>query len=270
MKKTLTLLISVLTIFNCLNAQSDTMYVLKNGAVIYQEAVTNIDSIIFYNSTNPSLFACGTDSVQDSDGNWYKTVQIGTQCWMAENLNVGTMIGAIPNGALQTNNNIREKYCYNNDTNNCKIYGGLYEWNETIQYGLSDTGSVGTTQGVCPVSWHIPTDKEWTKLTDALGGVAVAGAKMKEVGTAHWTNPNVGATDSSGFTALPGGWRYFASFGAFSHFLDRAHFWSATEGFNNVHGNSRRLDHDRTSVQRYISSNSSNKNNGFSVRCVKD
>ena len=270
MKKTYALLISIITILNYLSAQNDTMYILKNGAVIYQEAVTNIDSIIFHNPMISNYFACGeADSVQDKDGNWYQTVQVGTQCWMAENLNTGTMINSTTSGSQQTNNNVIEKYCYNNNLTNCGLYGGLYEWNEAINYGISDTGSVGTTQGVCPTGWHIPTDKEWTTLTNTLGGIAVAGAKLKEVGTVHWSNPNIGATDSSNFTALPGGWRYFSG-GVFSHWLDRAHFWSSTEGFNSTHGNSRRLDHDKINVQRYVSSNSSNKLNGFSIRCVKD
>jgi uncharacterized protein (TIGR02145 family) len=119
---------------------------------------------------------------------------------MAENLNVGTKINSTSDGQLQTDNEILEKYCYNNDIANCNIYGGMYEWNEAMQYDTTEGA-----QGICPDGWHIPTDAEWTTLTTFLGGESVAGGKMKEAGFAHWYSPNTGATNESGFTGLPGG-----------------------------------------------------------------
>jgi uncharacterized protein (TIGR02145 family) len=127
---------------------------------------------------------------------------------MGENLNVGTRIESTKD---QTNNKIIEKYCYNDGEYNCDIYGGLYLWDEMMQYNTpEDTGTItGTIQGICPDGWHIPTDKEWLTLNDYLGGWYVAGGKLKEAGFAHWVAPNTGATNESGFTGLPGGWRYF-------------------------------------------------------------
>ena len=103
-----------------------------------------------------SKFNCG-DSITDSrDGRKYPTVQIGTQCWMAQNLNYGNMIIA----TNQTNNSIHEKYCFNNDTNNCNLNGGLYQWNELMNYFTTQG-----VQGLCPVGWHLPTDAEYTTLS---------------------------------------------------------------------------------------------------------
>jgi uncharacterized protein (TIGR02145 family) len=124
-------------------------------------------------------------------------VAIGTQCWFKENLNIGTQINS---SQPQTNNGTIEKYCYNNDANNCDLYGGLYQWNEMMQYVTTEG-----TQGICPTGWHLPTDAEWTTLTTFLGGVTLAGGPMKEAGYTHWATPNTGATNSSDFTGLPGG-----------------------------------------------------------------
>ncbi len=144
-------------------------------------------------------FMCG-DTIQYG-GQVYHTLAIGTQCWMKENLNVGTRIDGSQN---QTDNNIIEKYCYDNLETNCAIYGGLYQWNELIQYAMP----LPANQGICPNAWHIPTDTEFTTLFNFLGGAAVAGGKLKEEGTAHWSAPNTGATNSSGFMGLPAGYRH--------------------------------------------------------------
>ena len=142
------------------------------------------------------------NGLMDQDMNYYSVVTISTQTWMAENLNVGRFTMLASN---QGNNGIIEKYCYNNEHNNCNIYGGLYRWDEMIQYNPQDSGKTGITQGVCPVGWHIPTKKEWSTLVDYLGGKPIAGGKLKEVGTTHWGDYNIGATNESGFSALPGG-----------------------------------------------------------------
>jgi uncharacterized protein (TIGR02145 family) len=138
-------------------------------------------------------------------GQVYKTIKIGTQTWMAENLNAGEYFGCDhwpPN-----NDGIIEKMCYNDATINCDIFGGLYEWIEAMGWHRSDTGTIGTVQGICPVGWHIPTEKEYLVLVDYLGGSLIAGGKLKEAGTDNWTSPNTGATNESGFSALPAGYQ---------------------------------------------------------------
>jgi uncharacterized protein (TIGR02145 family) len=127
---------------------------------------------------------------------------------MAENLNVGTIVNVSNN---QTNNRIIEKYCYNGDKNYCEIYGGLYQWDELMQYNLSDDKIIGTTQGICPVGWHLPTRSEYNALIDYLGsdvGGKLKETGTKEAGTGFWLSPNTGATNESGFSARPGGRAY--------------------------------------------------------------
>jgi uncharacterized protein (TIGR02145 family) len=134
----------------------------------------------------------------------YKVVKIGTQTWMAENLNIGKFRY---NSFGQLNNEVIEKYCYDDNENNCNIYGGLYTWSEAMQYKHSDDGIFGTTQGICPDGWHIPTKNEWGTLIDYLGGYLYAGGKLKDT-SALWHQPNTGATNESGFSALPGGAKF--------------------------------------------------------------
>jgi uncharacterized protein (TIGR02145 family) len=189
------------------------------------------------------------------EGQTYTTVQIGNQCWFKENLNVGTMINGIEN---QTNNSVVEKYCYDDDPSNCVVYGGLYQWDEMMQF----VNSPGT-QGICPTSWHLPTDGEWTELTDFLGGEATAGGAMKETGTIHWIPPNTGANNSSGFKALPAGGRSLN--GYFSVLGRCASFWSSTEYYG-YYAWYRYLNYGSSDMYR----NNYNKSGGFSVRCVKD
>jgi uncharacterized protein (TIGR02145 family) len=116
---------------------------------------------------------------------------------------------------------------------------------------------------VCPVGWHLPSDAEWTQLTDYLGGKDVAGGKMKEIGTSHWDSPNTGATNESGFTALPGGFRY--SNGTFDYIGGYGYWWSATD-YGTNYAWSRSMDYDNSNVSRLYD----NKEYGFSVRCVMD
>jgi len=190
------------------------------------------------------------------EGETYPTIVIGTQCWFRKNLNVGDKINGNQN---QQNNSTIEKYCYSNQDNNCIEYGGLYQWNEMMQY-VTNEGA----QGICPDGWHIPADDEWTELTDFLGGNDVAGGKMKEEGNSHWSSPNTGATNSSGFTGLPGGYRKF--FGdTFSNLGDNGYFWSSTE-YSTLGGWYRRLDYDDDEI--YI--NHYYKSYGFSVRCLQN
>jgi uncharacterized protein (TIGR02145 family) len=201
----------------------------------------------------PAPWACGDPIVDLRDSQSYNTVEIGTQCWMAENLNIGTLINGSGN---QTDNAILEKYCYDNNETNCDTYGGLYQWNEMMQY----TTQQGI-QGICPDGWHIPTDIEWTTLTDFLGGQSVAGGKMKEAGYAHWNSPNTGATNESGFTALPGGGYFDGNFG---NIFILEGFWSSTE-YNSDNTWYRRLLYNSASIDPINYS----KSDGFSVRCIQ-
>jgi len=145
---------------------------------------------------NPNL-TYGT--LSDIEGNSYKTIQIGTQVWMAENLktakyNDNTSIPLVTIGLWGDTNPAYS--WYNNDPATKDTYGALYKW-YTVATGK-----------LCPTGWHVPSDVEWTTLTTFLGGEGVAGGRMKESGTGHWLTPNSDATNSSGFTALPVGSRY--------------------------------------------------------------
>ena len=191
------------------------------------------------------------------EGLIYNTVQIGSQCWLKENLNVGLKI----NGAQeQTNNGIIEKYCYENNDAYCDVYGGLYQWNELMQY-ITAEGA----KGICPMGWHIPTDLEWTTLTTHLGGESLAGNKLKEMGASHWMWPNTGATNSSGFTALPSSLREIN--GSYPWpFGTGLLLWSSTQSTQNKPWY-RSVSYSSGNINR---SDYFEKGNGLAVRCLKD
>ncbi len=208
-----------------------------------------------------NLSAQTVDSIIDiRDSQVYKVVKIDQQWWMQENLNVGTMIDSTQ---VATDNSVIEKYCYRNSL--CNIYGGLYQWNEMMDYNPSDDGNPGTIQGICPVGWHLPTDIEWTELTDYLGGEYITGGKMKETGTTHWVSPNTGATNESGFTALPGGFHYSDAF--FYGMGSYSYFWSSTE-YNSLKAWYWELHYNDSYILHGIGTY--NKETGFSVRCLRD
>ena len=168
-----------------------------------------------------NLPACSSATV-NYDGKTYNTVSIGTQCWMKENLNTGVRINA---NVDPTNNYIIEKYCYDDLESLCDTYGGLYQWDEIMSYSTEEG-----IRGICPDGWHIPSDSEWMKLVAFLGGDTVAGGKMKESGITHWTSPNTGANNSSGFSALPAGFRSPSGSGTFQRIGEFELLWSSTEG----------------------------------------
>ncbi len=234
-----------------------------------------------YNDGNQLLFTCFSDiystviplvptqsqtvtanfvACTDADNNNYATVTIGAQTWMAENLNVGVLINGTQE---QTNNSIIEKYCYNDSVTNCNIYGGLYQWNEMMQYATT----MGV-KGICPSGWHIPTDAEWTTVTTFLGGEIVAGGKMKstgtiEAGTGLWYDPNTGATNESGFTAVPAGaLENNCPFFGIGHYGD---YWSSSN-YNTNDAWYWFLYYSYSGVFRYYN----DKNDGVSVRCLWD
>lgn len=196
-----------------------------------------------------------TAMLTDIDGNTYKTIKIGTQVWLAENLRVTKYRNgkAIPNVLGTANDNlVSGAWCYfNNDSLNNVAYGKLYNW-----YAVKDS------RGLCPVGWHVPSDDEWTVLANYLGGDSVAGGKMKESDTTHWAAPNMYATNASGFTAIPGGFSRDGSFYNYSN----AYWWSATK---------ERACCARLRVLYYYYSTPMFrteyfKSDGIPVRCVKD
>ena len=222
------------------------------------------------NSTVTSNFVSATDA----DGNNYATVTIGDQIWMAENLRVTTYPDgtAIPHVSDNTawanldNNNTDDAYCwYNNDeATNADTYGALYTYAAAI--GDDWTHQNTTGQGVCPDGWHLPSDTEWTELTDYLGGLSIAGGKLKDAGTTNWSSPNYGATNESGFSAPPGGRRSNYS-GEFTDAGDYGYWWSATEySGSGSYIWIRGLFYATADVAYTEGARS----DGFSIRCVRD
>ena len=179
-----------------------------------------------------------------------KTIIIGTQTWMAKNLNIGVYQASGIAGydhSDVTNNSIIEKYAYDNDTTNFATYGGLYDWGEAMGYDATEG-----VQGICPLDWHIPTDAEWETLVNYVGGSSTGGTALKEGG-------------SSGFQALISGWRsHDGSFGGISYYS--AIFWSSSQ-YDTAHAWSREVvSGGYTEVNRH----DSYKIRGFCVRCIKD
>jgi uncharacterized protein (TIGR02145 family) len=204
-------------------------------------------------------FKTYTDTLTDIDDIVYKTMTIGTQEWMAENLKTtkyrnGDLIPTTIPATLDISGENSPNYqwaCEGNESYAAE-YGRFYTW-----YAVTDS------RNVCPTGWHIPTDEEWNTLTTFLGGEEVAGGKLKEIGTSHWTTPNTGASDETSFTALPTGFRdvsrTFDNFGTFGG------WWSATESTSTF------------AYSRYVSYNSAkifweniSKLDGVGVRCLKN
>ena len=199
---------------------------------------------------------CGDSLYDFRDGRYYQTVLIGVQCWMADNLNMGDRIDG---GTDQTDNGDIEKYCFSNLEIKCDTFGGLYQWNEMMQYtnGFENNG-------ICPQSWHVPTKPEWDVMINLFGGGNFAGGAMKITGTQFWKTPNTGATNSSGFTGLGAGqWDY--STGGFHHIRELGLFWSGTDDGGT---NALRIItyHNKILASRTDASQES----GFSVRCIKN
>ena len=223
------------------------------------------------------LISCGDDNttgphqpttVTDIDGNVYQIITIGSQAWMAENLKVTHYRNGdpIPNvvepgvwAGLSTG-----AYCeYDNDTAIASVYGRLYNW-----YAIDDN------RNIAPEGWHVASDAEWKQMEIYLGMSQEdadtisqrgtdEGGKIKEIDTTHWRSPNTGATNESGFTALPAG--YTDEYGNFDDLVECALFWTSTE-HDSDDAFYRVLWYDES----YIGRERYDKESGFSVRCVKD
>jgi uncharacterized protein (TIGR02145 family) len=216
-----------------------------------------------------SIKPCSLKIFDSRDSTFYSTVLIGTRCWMAENLNTGTRISLLKD---QRDNGIIEKYCYDNKEENCKIYGGLYQWDEMMQYD-----SIPGSGGICLPGWQIPSAEDWCILSvfldptvrcDANGATGtIIGARMRSTGTIEdktgsWYKPNVEATNESGFTVLPAGTRSIYS--KFFYLGYHGYFWTSSS-YNKPDAWFRYFKYSNTSIyqEHYF------KASGYSVRCVR-
>ena len=250
------------------------------GSIVY---AANAENIVIYdgdswNNVDGTLylevFYCGYEQLIDSrDLKEYNTVKIGDQCWMAENLNIGSLVASTEAGDFQTDNSIVEKYCFNNLEANCDTYGGLYQWRELMNYSYTSGG-----QGICPAGWHVPSSGEWNTLQSYLinngfgyGGSGDDIAKSLADKTS-WDNDetpgHIGndpmTNNQSGFSALGTGFRWTDD-GSFQHFNSATYFWTSTSN-DNFFASRRRLHYDESVVVTL----SSRHLYGFSVRCVLD
>jgi uncharacterized protein (TIGR02145 family) len=218
-----------------------------------QKSILLFSIIVFYMGAT----SCKSNKLKDIEGNEYRTVTIGTQVWIAENLkttkfNDGTSIPMVSDNEAWVKMTTPAYSWYNNDsTGNKKTYGALYNWNAV------------NTNKLCPAGWHVPTDGEWQTLTLFLDGFYTAGGKMKEKGTKHWKSPNIDATNESGFTALPAGYRSLQ--GIFNYIGISAYWWSSTS-YNESSVLFWNIRYRLGYIYKFRCENFC----GFSVRCVKD
>jgi uncharacterized protein (TIGR02145 family) len=193
--------------------------------------------------------------IMDYDRNVYTTVTIGSQVWLSENLKTTSFLNGdpIPTTKLDISSEVGPVYqwAYNDDTTNVNPYGRLYTW-----YTVSDS------RKICPTGFHVPSDDEFEFLKSFLGGEAISGGKLKESGTAHWLTPNTGATNETGFTALPGGYRTLN--GIFVSLTNSGWLWSSSIDAPLAWGQSFHNDDNIMLRGGYY------KAAGVSVRCLKD
>ncbi len=197
-------------------------------------------------------------TVTDIDGNFYHTVTIGSQVWMIENLKTmhysnGDVISHVTDNAEWVGLSAGAYSDYSNNSGNAPIYGRLYNF-----YAVTDL------RKIAPAGWHVPAENEWTILITYLGGDSIAGGKLKEAGTTHWITPNTGATNQSGFTAVPGGYRNELD-GSYTGKGNSCLLWSAT-----ADGVTAGWGHYLYTFSDTIVTRSYANRCGFSVRCIKD
>jgi len=199
----------------------------------------------------------GTGTATDIEGNTFKTIKIGNQVWMAENLKVTHFRNGDPIPQISDDSqwyDLTSGACcnYDNDSSKVEVYGRLYNWY-----------AVNGSRKIAPTGWHVPSDAEWQTLIDYLGGDEVAGGKLKGTGTDYWTEPNTGATNESDFSAMPGGFR--DAYGNFNSIGGSAWFWTATASSENAAW---------YWMLSYAQANAVHdpytKRSAYSVRCIKD
>jgi uncharacterized protein (TIGR02145 family) len=271
MRRALMALLGIIVLIMPTASFADDCGDVNNSGSINILDITYLINYLYKGGPEPD---CGetTGTVTDIDGNVYVTIKIGDQRWMMENLKVTHYRNGdpIPNvtdrgewAGLATG-----AYCeYGNDIANVDVYGRLYNW-----YAVDDG------RNIAPEGWHVPTDAEWKQLemylgmsqaeADAIGWRGTdEGGKLKEAGTTHWASPNTGATNESGFTALPGGYRSGSGF-FYGYYYDMgldARFWSSSE-YDDLGAWLRYLGCGYSGVYR----GSLDKHYGFSIRCVRD
>jgi uncharacterized protein (TIGR02145 family) len=222
--------------------------------------IVKLFAIILFNLGITDLQA---QTVTDIDGNVYSTVTVGTQVWMKENLkttkfNDNTAIPLVTDNTTWAALLTPAYTWYNNDAGTYKAaYGALYSW-----FTLDLAGNGG--KNVCPTGWHVPAITEWATMETFLGGQGVAGGKLKETGTTHWLAPNTGATNESGFTAVPGGYRNYD--GSFKNIGIAVYWWSSTE-YSTNYAWYRMIAYDNGGLGL---NKDNSKNTGFSIRCLRD
>jgi uncharacterized protein (TIGR02145 family) len=197
-----------------------------------------------------------SETVKDQDGNSYKTVKIGTQTWMAENLKVtkyndGTSIPVITDKKAWDTTNTAAMCEYDNSNANGTTYGKLYNF------------YVVESSKVCPIGWHVPSDQEWITMINFLGGDSIAGNKMKAIDNTLWTNLSSNSTNSSGFSGLPGGNRW--ADGVFDG-ITRHTTWQTSTEANSTSSFGRYISNTTANVGRSWTS----KRYGLYIRCLKD
>lgn len=207
--------------------------------------------------TNNNTTNNNNPTVTDIDSNVYQTVVIGTQTWMVSNLKTtryrdGSGIQNVPDASAWENLTTGALCEYDNDPANNTAYGKLYNW-YAVNTGL-----------LAPQGWHVPTDAEWTVLENYLGNDNLTGGKLKEKDTLHWWPPNTGATNETGFTALPGGERF--STGSYYNIRYNGYWWTSSTGTDPGYGYYRSMDFNLSTVIR----SDDYKTGGLSVRCIKD
>jgi uncharacterized protein (TIGR02145 family) len=236
-------------------SQVDSVYFVKGDSILSVYATTEVDSVIFYRPNGPAE----TSSVKygegatDIDGNAYQSVIIGTQEWMSENLRTtkysdGTSIPNVTDGGQWANLSTGAWCNYNNSSTNDATYGKLYNW-----YAVN-------TNKLCPTGWHVPTDADWTVLTDYLTANGHSGAE----GTALKATSGWNGNDSYGWLGLPGGGRA-TSLGDFSNVGSNGYWWSSSQDYA-YSAWARNLYYGYGDVTR----GSGSKGDGFSVRCLRD
>jgi uncharacterized protein (TIGR02145 family) len=275
--KKIYILVSLFTVLFASAQPQDSLFVWKAGVMIHKQSIkpADMDSITFKRPVvNPNGINIAGPNVTDIDGNTYQSV---TNCGLAftkQNLNVskysdGTPIPQVQDQTAWAGLTTGAWCYYNNDPANGAVYGKLYNWYAVV--GIYDAASLANPalrKKLAPAGWHVPTDPEWTQLTDCLGGQVVAGGKMKSTGTIQegtglWESPNAAATNESGFSGLPSGFRYNGSFYYIGSF---GTWWSSSEAsLNSAWGRSLGFNGGYFQV-----GSGANNEDGYSVRCLRD